>query len=109
VRELENAIEAATVYAAGPQIDLSHLPIAASLERARRRARLTSDAGAAGLREALGDLERERILEVLRAHGGNQTTAARALGLSRSALQRRLRRYEKLEPASGLKASRTAG
>ena len=109
VRELENAIEAATVYAAAADIDVAHLPIAASLERTRRRARLQAEHGAAGLRETLGDLERERILEVLRAHGGNQTTAARALGLSRSALQRRLRRYEKLESASGLKASRTAG
>jgi two-component system response regulator HydG len=94
VRELANALEAATVYAAGPEIDLSHLPIAASLEKNRRRVRLQSDAAAGDLRQTLGDLERERILEILRAHGGNQTSAARALGMSRSALQRRLRRYD---------------
>ncbi len=109
VRELENTIEAATVYAGGREIDVSHLPIAASLERSRRRARLTSEAGAPGLRETLGDLERERILEVLRAHGGNQSSAARALGLSRSALQRRLRRYEQQEQAAeGGKEARKA-
>ena len=107
VRQLENALEAAIVYAAGADIDLAHLPIAASLEQDRRRARIQSDAGA-GLRAALGDLEREHILEVLRAHDGNQTSAARALGLSRSALQRRLRRYDQ-QDQSPSRTSRRAG
>jgi DNA-binding NtrC family response regulator len=37
--------------------------------------------------------ERERILAALERHGGNKTAAARALGISLSTLQRRLRTY----------------
>lgn len=43
--------------------------------------------------ERLGDVEREHILRVLDACGGNVSAAARRLGIYRSSLQRRLRRY----------------
>ena len=41
----------------------------------------------------LEDVEREAIRAALAAHGGNVLHAAKALGLSRSALYRRLERY----------------
>jgi two-component system NtrC family response regulator len=41
----------------------------------------------------LEDLERETIRQAMATHGGNVSLAARALGLSRSALYRRLQRY----------------
>jgi transcriptional regulator of acetoin/glycerol metabolism len=39
------------------------------------------------------DEERERILRVLAEHGGNQTQAAKALGIARSTLIARLESY----------------
>ncbi|MDB4931061.1 MAG: Response regulator of zinc sigma-54-dependent two-component system, partial [Myxococcaceae bacterium] len=44
------------------------------------------------LRNAVEDVERTMVLQALTAHGGNQTHAARALGLSRFGLQKKLRR-----------------
>jgi transcriptional regulator with GAF, ATPase, and Fis domain len=93
VRELEHAIEAATVYAADEEILAAHLPIHDRILRCRGRRRLKGANTQEGLREALDGLERERVLEVLREQGGNRSRAARALGISRGALLRRLSRY----------------
>jgi transcriptional regulator of acetoin/glycerol metabolism len=41
----------------------------------------------------LEELERETIRQALARHDGNVSLAAKALGLSRSALYRRLQRY----------------
>jgi transcriptional regulator of acetoin/glycerol metabolism len=41
----------------------------------------------------LDEVERDAIRAALAAHGGNVVQAAKALGLSRSALYRRLERY----------------
>ena len=100
VRELEHALEAAAVYADGDVIDARDLPVTGKVFR--RRAELALDAAAvtvdgaprAGLRETLGDLERERLTDTLRACDGNRSRAAKALGMSRGALLRRLKRYD---------------
>ncbi|HKE15200.1 MAG TPA: sigma 54-interacting transcriptional regulator [Kofleriaceae bacterium] len=101
VRELEHAIEAATVYATDDEILAAHLPIHEAILRCRGRQRLKRPRPRAqeGLREALDGLERERVLEVLREQGGNRSRAARALGISRGALLRRLTRYG-VEPSA---------
>ena len=99
VRELEHAIEAAAVYAEGDVIVARDLPIAGKVFR--RRAEHALDAAAvvgdgaprAGLRETLSELERGRLVEVLATCAGNRSRAARALGMSRGALLRRLKRY----------------
>ncbi|HWM88083.1 MAG TPA: sigma 54-interacting transcriptional regulator [Kofleriaceae bacterium] len=100
VRELEHAIEAATVYAAGEEIQAADLPINEAILRLRGRRRLHHPGASAqqGLRQALDGLERERVLEVLREQGGNRSRAARALGISRGALLRRLSRYGIADP-----------
>ena len=82
VRELDHAIERATLLAQGPVIDVPDLgrgnaASEATLDRAR----------------TLDEVERDAIRAALAAHGGNVVQAARALGLSRSALYRRLERY----------------
>jgi len=106
VRELQHAIEAAAVYAEGDDIRAADLPI---LDRLRRRrvdramsALPVADGGPprAALRQTLEDLERDRLVAALTEHGGNRTRAARALGMSRGALLRRLKRYRLDEAAA---------
>jgi len=102
VRELENALEAAAVYADGPEIRAADLPIFEQVFRKKgKRAisengtRVTTDgAPKNGLRETLGELEKERLVDALAEHSGNRTRTAKALGMSRGALLRRMKRYE---------------
>ena len=99
VRELEHALEAAAVYAEGDEIAAKDLPIAGKVFRKRAEqvleaATVTVDgAPRAGLRETLEDLERDRLVEVMKTCQNNRSKAARALGMSRGALLRRLKRY----------------
>ena len=87
VRELRNVLERAAILCEGGPIDVSHL-------------RLRS--GAKSLRDDTTDLsvvERTTIAKVLNDCRGNKTKAARRLGLSRTQLHLRVRKYE-LEPAA---------
>jgi DNA-binding NtrC family response regulator len=87
VRELRNAIEHAMVLAEGRTIEREHLP-----ESIRDEPR----AGARpGIFDQLEAIERRRIMAALEAHGGNQTKAATALGMSRRALVYRLSRWKR--------------
>ena len=83
IRELDHTIERAVLLARGDNIspgDLALQPAAAG--------------SAARLDElSLEEVERVLIQKALSKHGGNVTLAANALGLSRSALYRRLQRY----------------
>ena len=86
VRELRNVLERAAILCEGGPIDVSHL-------------RLQS--GAKSLREDTTDLsvvERTTIAKVLNDCRGNKTKAARRLGLSRTQLHMRIRKY-RLEEA----------
>lgn len=83
VRELEHTIERAVLLAQGTQIAPEDLNL-----RSRR------SAGSVPLDEmSLEDVERVLIRKALERHAGNVSQAAEALGLSRSALYRRLQRY----------------
>jgi len=86
VRELEHVVERAVLMAEGGRIEVRHLALRSVGE------------GAPGL-EGLTLEEAERILiqKALRRHEGNVSRTAEELGLSRSALYRRLDRYG-LEP-----------
>jgi DNA-binding NtrC family response regulator len=90
VRELENEIQRAAAFA-GARITVDDLSphVAAGAEGA------ASDDGPDSLllRPRIERLERTLIREALTQHGGNQTRAADALGLSRFGLQKKLRRY----------------
>jgi two-component system, NtrC family, response regulator AtoC len=86
VRELRNVIERALLLCDGPELTEAHLP-----EAAMRR-RLVAPAA------AQPGSERERILAALAACGGNQSRAARELGLSRKVLIARLESYGVARP-----------
>jgi DNA-binding NtrC family response regulator len=83
VRELEHSVERALLMATGTRVDVNDLGL-------RRRSE-----GSPGM-EALTLEEAERVLieKALERHDGNVSRAADALGLSRSALYRRLQRLD---------------
>jgi two-component system response regulator HydG len=108
VRELENAIEHAVAIGDGPLVRAADLPAAVRTprllpERASGPAAAPhagagahAEGGTAGdprLTWSLADVEKEHIRLVLAHHGGNATTAARQLGISRTTLWRKLREY----------------
>jgi DNA-binding NtrC family response regulator len=92
VRQLENEVMRAAVMADGI-IREDDFALPAMAERPGAAAR-TGEPGAAGLdlRHAVSDVERELVERALREHGWNQSRAARALGLSRFGLQKKLKR-----------------
>jgi len=87
VRELRNAIEHAVVLAEEGVIERAHLP-----ESVREPAVATPAPGGA-MREQIAELERQSIVDALDAEGGNQTRAAKRLGISRRALLYKLEKY----------------
>jgi DNA-binding NtrC family response regulator len=82
IRELEHTVERAVLLAGGELVRAEDLNLRARSE------------DAASLDEmALEDVERLLIKKALKRYNGNVSQAADALGLSRSALYRRLQRY----------------
>jgi DNA-binding NtrC family response regulator len=82
VRELEQTLRAAVAVAAGPELRVSDLQLAAPIASAAA-ATSTTDA----------DHERERLVAALQQHGGNISAVARQLVTSRSQVQRLMTRY----------------
>ena len=83
VRELDHAIERAVLLSPGPVIRAMDLGL-----------RAPSAAGSLRLDEmSLEEVEKHLIQRMLHRHGGNVSKAASALGLSRSALYRRLEKF----------------
>ena len=81
VRELENAVERAMVVARGDRLDLHDFALSAT-------ATLPGMGG-----KSLRDMEREHILRVVEDCDGNQTQAARILGIDRVTLHSKLKAY----------------
>ncbi|MCB2145090.1 MAG: sigma 54-interacting transcriptional regulator [Deltaproteobacteria bacterium] len=86
-RELKSAFEFAFVSCPGGMIEADHLPpqIAAALPSCRQ-ARTTQT-------ESLDDLKRQRLVEALNQASGNQSEAARLLGLSRTSVWNQIKKY----------------
>ena len=87
VRELENLIEYAYILCKGDYIGKEHMPGDFSEWLNSRRF------PSAPLLDPLAEAEAERIRVVLNQHKGNRLETARALGISRSSLWRKLKRY----------------
>jgi DNA-binding NtrC family response regulator len=98
VRELRNLIESAHALAAGQPIDLLHLPFPRTESEGA-----ASDSAVGAIRKAatLKETERQAILLALEEHDGKISRAARALGIDRSTLRRKMFQYGLSESAPG--------
>ncbi len=106
VRELENAVERAIIIASGRQIELDDLPEAVSQQalEARddlRHERIEAAEQGRALRleitvpSPIEEIERQAIEATLDYTSGDKTRAARALGIGRKTLYRKLHQYDK--------------
>lgn len=87
IRQLAHAMEAAVLLARGPSILPDDLP-------RRIMQQSTAEPSMTGARYSFygsQDEECARIVDALRAHAGNMTRTARALGMSRNTLRSRMR------------------
>jgi two-component system response regulator AtoC len=97
VRQLENVVARMVALSGGGEIGVESLvePPPAARADARPEASPTGDpADGHTLREQVETLERSVIARTMTAVRGNQSEAARRLGISRNTLTERLRRYE---------------
>ncbi len=116
IRELKNVVERAALLAQGQAITPEHLlfrgtalsravasaPAAAAPVASAPAAAAARPAGGAMLiRDEFAELERTRILEAMDHCGGNQSRAAKMLGISRTTLIKRLEHYKYIRPRKG--------
>jgi DNA-binding NtrC family response regulator len=87
VRELENVIERALILAQSAQIQPEDLPLGEA-------APVNKAAKGSGPFKSLDEVEAEHIQRVLEALKGNESQAARVLGIHRDTLYRKIRRYQ---------------
>jgi two-component system response regulator AtoC len=85
VRELKNVLTKAALGSRGSVLLLDEVESALSVSPA--------DSTVSKVTVTLDEIEREHILKSLAQTGGNLSAAARALGLSRPTLRKRLKRY----------------
>jgi PAS domain S-box-containing protein len=85
VRELRNAIEYAFVLCPAGDIDVQHLP--------PKITQISSVCEPIFDAPPVDQRERERLIRILRQTGGNQSEAARLLGVSRVTVWKRVKKY----------------
>jgi DNA-binding NtrC family response regulator len=93
IRELKNAVERAVVLCTGDVLEAVHLPDVLRAGSISDRAPTQPPEDEATLRLRIADLDRRRIAEALEQAGGNQSRAARALGMARNTLIARMKAY----------------
>jgi transcriptional regulator with GAF, ATPase, and Fis domain len=97
IRELKNVVERAVVLAQGDMLDIEDLNLSTL--------RLPSDSGEISLQPAaayqpstLDDIERNHILATLQATKWNKSRTAELLGIERTTLDRKIKRYNLVQP-----------
>jgi two-component system, NtrC family, response regulator len=95
VRELENVVERALVMCAGGTIRLEDLPpeIRDSQQRQQEEPRELFNSGDRSLADTLDAVEEQMIRQALQQAGQVQAKAAKILGVSRSNLQYKMKKY----------------
>ncbi len=99
IRQLKQTLERTLLLAGKVQLTQADFAAGQDDEAATGTAGGAARLGVDGM--TLEQVERHMIEQALDQHGGNITRVARALGLSRSALYRRLERHGLVEPGSG--------
>lgn len=92
VRELENELARATAMAETDRIEAIHL--SSAIQQSLTPAAEKGSEEALPLKAQVESLERELVEQAMMQTGGNQSQAARILGLSRYGLQKKLVRYD---------------
>jgi Nif-specific regulatory protein len=92
VRELQNEVQRMVIQA-DPGAFISPALLSPRLRRGEQQ--LERAGGLRGsLRETMNAVEKLVLLEALRAHDGNKTNTARALGITREGLHKKLRQHD---------------
>lgn len=93
VRELINVIERSVVLTKGDYIRVHDLPEQIRQEQSYA---LNSDnrMGSGSLKTALANPERQIIIEALEANGWNRQNTAKALGINRTTLYKKMKKYD---------------
>jgi two-component system response regulator HydG len=91
VRELENAIERAVVLGSGEQLRLEDLPPSIHQQDTDQPALVPSHL-------TLEEMEKLAIVQALKLTGGNKSEAAERLGIHRTSLYDKMRRYSITDP-----------
>jgi two-component system response regulator HydG len=91
VRELENCLERAVTLGSGPMIQATDLP-----SNVQSPSPASGD-GTSGAVIPLEEMERQAILRALANAGGDKVLAARMLGIGKTTLYRKLRKYQEEE------------
>ena len=87
IRELENLIEHAFVLCHAPQIEVEHLP-REFVERFKEEKRDVSES-----KDKLKVAEVQIIIDALKKHGGNRSNTAAELGIDKSTLWRKMKKF----------------
>ena len=90
VRELVNVVERAVVLTRGDTIGVADLPESLKRDDPAHRPHA---AVAGGLKKAMAPAERDIILEALHAHGWNRQDTSATLGINRTTLYKKMKRY----------------
>ncbi|GAB4237859.1 MAG: sigma-54 dependent transcriptional regulator [Acidobacteriota bacterium] len=91
IRELQNVIEQAAVFAGEDVITAAALPATVQLRGGNQLAKLRLELPDEPI--SLEEIERELLLAALVKHGWNQTRAARYLGITRNTLVYRMQKF----------------
>lgn len=101
LRELKNHVQRAVLFCEGGVLTAANLPAAAGGIPEPRTTVAGEPAEAKSLAEQVASSEREILEEALKANGFRRTATAKALGISRVGLYKKMKRYGMLDTAGG--------
>ena len=97
IRELKNVVERAVVLAQGDMLDIEDLNLS-TLRLPSDSGEITLQATAAYQPSTLDDIEKNHILATLQATKWNKSRTAELLGIERTTLDRKIKRYNLIQP-----------
>jgi DNA-binding NtrC family response regulator len=97
VRELENCVERAVVLCRSPLIGVDDLPPTVLQVTSIPAGQATLSGERLTLNRALQGPEKQIILHALQAHGGNRQATAASLGINRTTLYKKMKKYDLMD------------